>query len=209
MIYKITNQINGDFYIGYAQDPNKRFVRHKRNARIGDETYLYRAMRKYGVDNFTMDIIDESGDYDSEKAYIAELDPPYNMTPGGEGGDTSSSPKFKQAMKEYHSKKAKEDYATYGMLGKKASEETKQKQSQSHKKNWSNLSEEERKKRAKSITGSNNGMFGKTPKNSVQVTVNGIQYKSKAQAQRETGKSWHYIMKNCEVIIDGCKQETK
>jgi group I intron endonuclease len=209
MIYKITNRINGDFYIGYSLEPSKRFVRHKRNARIGQETYLYNAMRKYGIDNFIMDIIDENGSYDSEKTYIAELSPVYNMTAGGEGGDTSLSPNFKKAMAEYHSKKTKENYATYGMLGKKQTDKTKVKQSQAHKRNWKNLTEEERKVRSNKITGSKNGMYGKVPKNTIQVIVNGIQYQSKAQAQRETGKSWYYIMKNYEVIINGNEQETK
>jgi len=47
------------------------------------------------------------------------------MTEGGEGGDTSSSPKFIEAMKEYHSRKPKEEYATCGMKGKSQTENQK------------------------------------------------------------------------------------
>ena len=44
------------------------------------------------------------------------------MTSGGDGGKTYHSPNFIKAMKEYHSKKPREEYATYGMKGKKQSE---------------------------------------------------------------------------------------
>ena len=41
------------------------------------------------------------------------------MTKGGDGGDTSNSPNFKQAMILSHKKRKPKDYASYGMLGKK------------------------------------------------------------------------------------------
>lgn len=37
-------------------------------------------------------------DYDKEREWIAKLNPKYNMTSGGEGGDTSSSPRWKEGM---------------------------------------------------------------------------------------------------------------
>ena len=49
------------------------------------------------------------------------------MTDGGEGCKPLNSPNFINAMKEYHSKKPKEEYATYGMLGKKFPDEAKEK----------------------------------------------------------------------------------
>ncbi len=49
------------------------------------------------------------------------------MTGGGEGGKTHNSPNFINSMKEYHQRKPKEEYATYGMLGKKFPEEAKKK----------------------------------------------------------------------------------
>ena len=44
------------------------------------------------------------------------------MTDGGEGCKPLDSPNFINAMKEYHQKKPKEEYATYGMKGKKQSQ---------------------------------------------------------------------------------------
>lgn len=210
MIYLIENNITNDKYIGYTSgSEQKRFIKHKSNARQGGQTYLYRAMRKYGFENFKVSVLDKDGDYNDEVNWISKMNPEYNMTEGGEGGDTSSSPNFKKAMEEYHSKKTKEDYATCGMLGKKQTKETKEKQSAARKEHWDNLSEEDRKKRSKSVTGSKNGMFGKTPKNSIQVEVNGVLYKSKAAAARALEITEYYMMKNFEVTTHDNIQENK
>lgn len=203
MIYLIENIITNDKYIGYTSNTKEaRFKRHQHNAKTGGETYLYRAMRKYGVENFVISVLDETGSYSDEIKWICKLNPEYNMTKGGEGGDTSNSPNFKKSMKNYHSKKPKKEYATFGMLGKTHNQETIKKQSNTHKSNWARLTEEDRMERSKKIKGEKNGMFGKTPKNSIQVKVNGIKYNSKTDACRKIGKSWYYIQKYYEVIIE-------
>lgn len=203
MIYLIENDITKDRYIGHTSlTEKKRFATHKSNAAKDGQTYLYKAMRKYGFENFKVSVLDKDGGFDEEVYWISKMKPKYNMTKGGEGGDTSSSPNFKKGMKEYHSNKTKESYATYGMLGKTQSEETKKQQSAKRQAYWDNLSEEDRKERGENITGSKNGMFGKSPKNSLQVEVNGIQYNSKAAAMRALGKNFNYIMKNFEVILN-------
>lgn len=61
-VYKITNLINNKIYIGQSVDIKKRWRAHKRQAFImGKEydKYLYRAFRKYGIDNFSFEIIEE------------------------------------------------------------------------------------------------------------------------------------------------------
>jgi group I intron endonuclease len=119
-IYKITNTINGDFYIGKTTKTiEDRFQKHYYNHKLG-QTYLYRAMRKYGFENFSVEIVETNPkDIDAaEIKYILEMNPTYNMTSGGEGGNTSSSPNFIKAMKESHQKRPPESYASYGMLGK-------------------------------------------------------------------------------------------
>ena len=101
VIYKISNLVNGDFYIGMTRDRDtrRRWRKHRTNA-LHLDTYLYRAMRKYGIDQFTIETIEETaGDPEAlEIQYIGELSPPYNMTAGGEGGDTSQSPNYKAGM---------------------------------------------------------------------------------------------------------------
>lgn len=54
-IYKITNLINGKVYIGQAKNIYKRWAEHKR-ARDNNCPLLYKAIRKYGVDNFSFEI---------------------------------------------------------------------------------------------------------------------------------------------------------
>lgn len=53
-IYKIINLINGKIYIGKTKyTADARFKAHVINSKNeSNDTYLYRAMRKYGLDNF-------------------------------------------------------------------------------------------------------------------------------------------------------------
>jgi group I intron endonuclease len=96
-IYQITNKITTDTYIGKTvQMVEDRFYSHKYNAsKTKSQTYLYRAMRKYGIDNFEVSIVDTALSLEElnqkEIEYIAKLKPKYNMTNGGDGGDTLSS----------------------------------------------------------------------------------------------------------------------
>jgi group I intron endonuclease len=66
-IYKITNKINGKCYIGQSQHIEKRWTDHKTASHNqndkGYEYPLYRAFRKYGIDNFTFEIIQEFRHY--------------------------------------------------------------------------------------------------------------------------------------------------
>lgn len=89
-IYKITNNINGKVYIGQSVDYEKRFLGHKNSAERGDDTYLYRAMRKHGIDKFKCELIGRYENYNEmEKYYISLYDSTneekgYNICPGGE-----------------------------------------------------------------------------------------------------------------------------
>lgn len=89
-IYKITNNINGKVYIGQTIGTiEKRFNEHKRDAIKGCQYSLHRAMRKYGIDNFSVEEIEqcltEALD-DREQYWISFYDSyyqGYNMTIGG------------------------------------------------------------------------------------------------------------------------------
>jgi group I intron endonuclease len=100
-IYAITNVKNGKMYIGKSVCPKLRWADHKKVALGGKEKYpddfsaVHAALAKYGVDNFTYEIIDE---YDDEnESYLAETamillmcsnkkDYGYNCNLGGRGG---------------------------------------------------------------------------------------------------------------------------
>lgn len=94
-VYKITNQVNGKIYIGVTiRSLKERWNEHQSRAkeRTG---HLYVAMRYYGIENFTIESIDESAKtqeqlFQLEQKYIKEynsMNPAigYNMTIGGDG----------------------------------------------------------------------------------------------------------------------------
>ncbi len=86
-IYKITNLINGKFYIGQSVDIKRRFNEHRNPKRKGCKS-LSLAIEKYGVNNFSFDVVelcDESDLIKLEMKYISELKPQYNRCKGGKG----------------------------------------------------------------------------------------------------------------------------
>ena len=96
-IYKITNQINKKIYVGQTIGIlSKRWREHCFQAKEGSKTYyLYQAMRKYGIENFDIEEIEEcSNDKLNErecywiKYYNSFGEGGYNLTPGGHGADT-------------------------------------------------------------------------------------------------------------------------
>ena len=100
-IYKITNVLDGKIYIGKANNYKYRFNEHKKKALRGHTgcPHLYAAMRKYGVENFICEKIDESFTEEDlcrkEAFWIEKLDARnkdigYNIAKGGKGGVTWS-----------------------------------------------------------------------------------------------------------------------
>lgn len=88
-IYLITNTYNGKQYVGQSKDIIRRWDEHKRAYKYNN-TYLYKAMRKYGIDCFKFEVIEECDFHDlndKEKYYIAiyntMIPHGYNMEPGG------------------------------------------------------------------------------------------------------------------------------
>jgi group I intron endonuclease len=204
-IYKIENKIDGKFYIGKTSKTlEERFRKHLYN-HLDGQTYLYKAMRKHGIENFDISLVEEvTEDLDlREKYWIAELNPTYNMTVGGDGGDTSSSPNFKFGIQQHHYTRT--DYPGSRMLGKTHTSETKRKQSEKRTEHWNSLSDEERENRSKKITGQKNGMYGKLPKNSLQIMFNGVKYSSISEASQVTGHSGKYLKKHGEIYNEQCE----
>jgi|TARA_B110000977_G_C10759028_1_gene369899 group I intron endonuclease len=76
MIYKITNTVNSKAYVGYSGNVSNRLHEHKNG--YGSKV-VYAAIQKYGVDNFTFEILAEDT-VDNEDMYIQEHD---TMTPNG------------------------------------------------------------------------------------------------------------------------------
>ena len=106
-VYKITNIITGDFYIGSSKNIKLRWAQHKRPSiqkRLSNSK-LYKAMASYGLDNFTFEIIEKTDNLKKrEQYYIEQLKPSYNNN-WAKGLDIERSRLYNR---EYH--KAHYDY---------------------------------------------------------------------------------------------------
>ena len=83
-VYKITNQINGKFYIGSSKDLSRRKKDHFRLLKkgINHSILLQRAVNKYGIDNFIFEVIVECPEellFTIEQKLVDELKPEYNI----------------------------------------------------------------------------------------------------------------------------------
>ena len=82
-IYKITNTVTGDFYIGSSKDVRRRWVSHKCKSvwNNNPNSQLYQDMQKYGLDKFEFEILAEvEADKlkETEQKFIEALKPTYN-----------------------------------------------------------------------------------------------------------------------------------
>ncbi len=91
IIYKATNLINGKVYIGQTIKPlRKRKSNHAYDAKNGSNLYFHKALRKYGIDSFTWQVVCICPNMnllnEQEKYYILlynSMDKGYNLTNGG------------------------------------------------------------------------------------------------------------------------------
>lgn len=95
-IYQIINLLNGKSYIGQSNQIEKRWINHKiastNKKDKGYEYPLYRAFRKYGIDNFEFIILEKCSveKLDERECYwIEQKKPEYNQTAGGEHSGNS------------------------------------------------------------------------------------------------------------------------
>ena len=91
-IYKITNDINQKIYIGKTEfSIEKRFKEHCSDAfkDRNEKRSLYAAMRKYGIENFHIELVEETDNPEERETYWIEyygsFKNGYNLTLGGDG----------------------------------------------------------------------------------------------------------------------------
>lgn len=113
-IYKITNLINNKVYIGQSIDCQRRWTEHKRSGRINPistkntrdyNVPIHCAIRKYGVENFQFEIIEECerNVLDTKEQYWIEFyksnieNKGYNLTGGGQKNFSLKGEKHSQA----------------------------------------------------------------------------------------------------------------
>ena len=114
-IYKITNTITGDFYIGSSNDIKRRWADHKKQSRWKQypNNPLYKDMQKYGVDKFVFEILAEveiEKLKEKEQQFIEMLKPTYNQM----NAKGLNIERYKEYQKEYQKsdkrKKSKKEY---------------------------------------------------------------------------------------------------
>ena len=110
-IYKITNTITGDFYIGSSKNIKSRWADHKCKStwKNHPNNPMYIDMQKYGVDKFSFQILEEVEiEYlkEAEQQFIETLKPTYNSNRAN-GWDIERYKK--EYGKEYHRKYDKTD----------------------------------------------------------------------------------------------------
>lgn len=111
-IYKITNKVNNHSYIGQSINIENRWTKEKSRAfNPNSEEYektLCRAFRKYGLDSFTWEILEECSqkELDQKEKYYIQLFNTYfngyNETTGGQNSCNSQSKISKQQLLEIY-----------------------------------------------------------------------------------------------------------
>lgn len=207
-IYKITNIVNGKIYIGCTiHSLKRRFSEHLYRCEKTDiNTKLYNSIRKYGIESFKIELIEECDlnvIYETEKKYIELYDTfnnGLNSTFGGEGclGYTHSSEirkKISEIIKDGRSHKGKCYEDIYG----KDCDEQKKYRSDAVTKYWENISEEDKKIRLENFK---NGI-NKNRKYSKEIMVNiknkldsGIKVKEIIKEFPDISEGYLYALKN-------------
>lgn len=88
-IYKITNKINKKAYIGQSIDIERRWQEHIHEDR---QSYIHNAIKKYGINNFSFEIIEECSKEELDEKeifwikYYNTFENGYNLTLGGNSG---------------------------------------------------------------------------------------------------------------------------
>lgn len=134
-VYKITNKQNGKIYVGITNQgaTTNRWYKHCSDANCGSDFPIHNSIRKYGKDNFQIDVIEviENQDYDylkeREVYWIKFFDSynrekGYNLTLGGDG-----------TFGRFHSEETK-DKIRQKAFGRKYNNSSKLKMSNSQKK---------------------------------------------------------------------------
>ena len=204
-IYKITNIITNKCYIGETKEknPETRWKQHKRTIEKGIGCpALQNAVKKYGIDNFTFKVViicfDEER-FKFEKEYIKKFNSiapnGYNLTSGGEGGGFIGKKHSQETINKI-SNTLKNKYINDDELRKNVTEKNK---------HLMNL-KETKEKITNSVLNTDRCKLLKENKLSFkdltvevsQYTIDGIfinNYNSIIQAQKETGISSKTISK--------------
>ena len=123
-VYKITNTVTGDYYIGSSKDVKQRLACHKCQStwKNNPNNPMYLDMQNYGVDKFVFEVLEVvEPDFlkEAEQRFIETLKPTYNNN-NAKGlnierkkkynKEYQKSDKYKEYEKSEKRKKAKKEY---------------------------------------------------------------------------------------------------
>ena len=126
-VYKITNTITGDFYIGSSKNVKLRWANHKIPSTWNEHPNnpLYQDMQKYGVDKFDFQILEEVEPCslrEAEQQFIEKLQPTYNNY----NAKGLNIERYKEYHKEYNKDYEKTDKCKEYRKGYKQSDKYKE-----------------------------------------------------------------------------------
>jgi group I intron endonuclease len=207
-IYKITNKENGLIYIGCTiSSLDKRFKEHLSRCFTSNyKSKLYNSMKKYGQENFTIELIEECDFnliYETEKKYIDQYNSynnGLNATIGGEGclgyiHSPEMRVKISEAVKNGNSHKGK----TYEELYGDKADEQREKRRLSVKNGWGSISDDEKEKRVNKMkeTKQKNSKYGvELVKEIKQKIKEGLKVKQLKELYPQVRENFFYELKN-------------
>lgn len=110
-IYIIQSKLDDRVYVGQASNPNERWRHHKYAARKRPSQYIHNAMAKYGIDNFTFQVIETwETDEDTNEAEVfwiqffrsRERGCGFNRERGGSMSTPEARARHAEVMREYY-----------------------------------------------------------------------------------------------------------
>lgn len=196
-LYVITNLVNGKTYIGAHQTTNMD------DGYMGSGKLITSAIKKYGLENFVKDIIEEFDNQDDMYKRESEIvnedycrsEKTYNIALGGSGG---SILKNRRPFNGPHSEITKEKLSKLA-LGRKLTEQHKQKLSDNH---WTKKDPEAQRAHARQAPARNrdnetknkiaNSMRGKVNNPGGRVIKKTICPKCKKEGSEMAMRRWHF-----------------
>jgi group I intron endonuclease len=106
-LYAIVNKINDKIYIGQTVNPRRRWTMHKNRAKHKPLQYIHYAMIKYGIENFTYEVISMcKNQLDADETEVqlikqynsCDKEKGYNISPGGDPAWNRGLPPERQPM---------------------------------------------------------------------------------------------------------------
>ena len=116
-VYKITNTVTNDFYIGSSKNVKQRWAAHKCQSTWNKcpNNPMYQDMQKYGIDKFVFEIlaeVEEASLKEAEQKFIETLKPTYNSN-NANGLDIERKKEYKKEYNKEYNKKHKDEMKEY------------------------------------------------------------------------------------------------